>query len=366
MIEAVLNCDTGSFNLVRPGASHKLPLQPWDAADSYLIEQVNQLPADTHTLLINDQFGALAVALSAKSDTIISDSACARDAIGLNLIRNEIAENHFQVFSTTEEWLWQTTPSIAAIKLPRNLSLLHFELARCWEYGITECWIAGMMKHLPKHLLSFLQGFGTVERLPFVKKATIFKVRLTQAPASEYPKEVTLNGFKFVTHANVFGRDKLDPGASLILDSIATLEPADDVADLCCGTGILGFSYLQHHPQAKVDFYDESFMAVETTVQSALLNNLNIGQALAMDGMSKTSQQYDLILCNPPFHEQNTVGDHIAKRLFNHAKNHLKPRGKFVLVGNRHLRYHVTLKKYFKHCQQLNADAKFVVFECHD
>ena len=366
MIEAVLTCETGSYTLARPGVSEKAPLQPWDAADSYLISQASQLPNGKSVAIVNDQFGALATALSKYNTTLISDSACAREATKINLEKNHIPSHNIQFFSTTEAWTWKHTPSIALVKLPRNLSFLQFELTRCWENGIKECWVAGMMKHLPKNLLAFLQNFGDVSRLPFVKKATIFKVTLKHAPKPEYPKAITIEGLKCLAHANVFGRDKIDPGAALFLQSLPHLGPKADVADLCCGTGILGLKYLEMHPSANVEFFDESLMAIESTKESAKLNGLKIGRAEAMDGLSNSNRQYDLILCNPPFHEQNTVGDHIAKRLFKQAKHALRNKGSFIMVGNRHLNYHVTLKKYFRHCRQLNTNAKFVVFECHD
>lgn len=57
------------------------------------------------------------------------------------------------------------------------------------------------------------------------------------------------------------------------------------------------------------------------------------------------------------------VGDHIALRLFQQASRRLAPTGRLVMVGNRHLGYHRSLRRYFRQVRQLDASPKFVVFE---
>jgi 16S rRNA (guanine1207-N2)-methyltransferase len=44
----------------------------------------------------------------------------------------------------------------------------------------------------------------------------------------------------------------------------------------------------------------------------------------------------DLILCNPPFHQQNTIGSHIAMRMFKQARQVvLRSGGELWVIGNR-------------------------------
>jgi 16S rRNA (guanine1207-N2)-methyltransferase len=60
------------------------------------------------------------------------------------------------------------------------------------------------------------------------------------------------------------------------------------------------------------------------------------------------------------------VGDHIALRLFRDAARHLAPGGRVLMVGNRHLGYHRSLKQYFSSVEQRAASPKFVVFEARN
>ncbi len=363
----MLDCASGQFALLRPGANPSQSLRAWDAADEYLISVIQDKHQNTPITLFNDHFGTLGVALSNQVKHWVTDSYCALQALEINQNKNQ-QTSELIVSSPLDNWL--ASPSLGVMKLPKNLSYLHFLLQGCFKSNISTVLIAGMMKHLPKNILNFLQRFGTVERLPFKKKATIYKLTLEKVETSPYPKTNTLLGMKLISHANVFGRDKLDPGAEFLVEHMAALPTAKKVADLCCGSGILGLQYAKAHTDKSsdliMDFFDESYMATQSAELSWLKNNMT-GQANFYweDGISNKHSGYDLIICNPPFHEEHTVGDHIAKRLFNDAKQHLNKNGKLIVVGNRHLGYHVTLKNYFNHVNQISTNGKFILLSAH-
>ncbi len=67
------------------------------------------------------------------------------------------------------------------------------------------------------------------------------------------------------------------------------------------------------------------------------------------------------ILCNPPFHQQNAITDHIAWQMFTDSRDVLIKSGHLVVVGNRHLDYHIKLKKLFGGAKVLASDKKFVI-----
>lgn len=365
MHHEILTSPNGEFKLCRPGSEETPSLRAWDAADEYLLNIINQHYPNESLSIFNDQFGALACGLNHMAFQWISDSYCAHQACKTNLVLNQL-NNHFNMPSILEPW--SNDFKLGVVKLPRNLSFLDYILERSSEHQIKTLLIAGMMKHLPKTILSHLQKYGEVERLPFVKKATIFKLTLTNHIKSNYPKKQLISGLKLETHANVFGRDKLDPGAAFFLEHMDKLPIAASVADLCSGSGILGLKYKQIHPSSHISFFDESHMAISSSLSSWQLNNLQGSHHGKWDDGLKQSNpaSFDLILCNPPFHEQNTVGDHIAKRLFDDSKRCLKKSGKIIVVGNRHLGYHVTLKKYFKTVKQIASNSKFVLLEAYD
>ncbi len=62
-----------------------------------------------------------------------------------------------------------------------------------------------------------------------------------------------------------------------------------------------------------------------------------------------------------PFHPAQLVGDFLAWRMFQQARAALTEQGELWLVGNRHLGYHVKLKRLFRRVEQIAATPKFVV-----
>ena len=79
-------------------------------------------------------------------------------------------------------------------------------------------------------------------------------------------------------------------------------------------------------------------------------------------GLEPASQE--LVLCNPPFHQQNTLTLDIAKRMFTSAKTALASDGELWVVANRHLPYYRLLKRLFKHCNTIATDSKFSLYQC--
>jgi 16S rRNA (guanine1207-N2)-methyltransferase len=47
--------------------------------------------------------------------------------------------------------------------------------------------------------------------------------------------------------------------------------------------------------------------------------------------------------------------------MFEQAKNSLRTGGELRIVGNRHLGYHLKLKRLFGNCEVVASDRKFVV-----
>lgn len=364
MSDTVYESPKGTFELIRPGITPKQALKAWDAADEYLVSTISELPEAPEIAIINDQFGALGTCLNSQTAYWVSDSYCAHQALDKNLKANTLNPSLNQL-NPLEDWPINPNVQTAAIRLPKNLSYLTFLLKKCHAKGISTIYISGMMKHLPKNILQFLQKFGDVSRLPFKKKSTVYQLNISKAINSPYPKSHTFNGIRLTTHANVFGRDKLDPGAAFLLEKINELPNAGHVADLCSGSGILGLAYLKKHPESRMHFFDESYMAVSSSEESSILNKALDNKFTWADGLNSCSEQFDLIICNPPFHEEHTVGDHIAKRLFKDAKDHLKTDGNLFVIANRHLGYHVSLKKFFNSVSSIASNGKFVLLKAN-
>ena len=83
-------------------------------------------------------------------------------------------------------------------------------------------------------------------------------------------------------------------------------------------------------------------------------NCLDEFESLGIDGV-------DLVLCNPPFHQQNAITDHIAYQMFKDAKKYLHRGGELRIIGNRHLDYPQKLKRLFGGYRVIASDRKFSI-----
>ena len=82
----------------------------------------------------------------------------------------------------------------------------------------------------------------------------------------------------------------------------------------------------------------------------------------AGDGLAEQApESLDLVLCNPPFHQQQVVGDFLAWRMFQQAREALVVGGALYIVGNRHLGYHAKLKRMYADLALMHHALKDVV-----
>ena len=143
------------------------------------------------------------------------------------------------------------------------------------------------------------------------------------------------------------------------------VKPGWRIADIGCGNGVLGIAYALGSPQAQLTLVDESYMAVQSARENwqAILGE-RPADIRAGDGLAEQpADSLDLVLCNPPFHQQQVVGDFLAWRMFQQARAALVTGGELWIVGNRHLGYHAKLARLFRGVEQVAATPKFVVLK---
>lgn len=377
MTTAELVFSEGTLTLSRPGTGDPT-LRAWDAADELLLEEA--LVAATafekpRVLVVDDQFGALALGLSGLSPTVVADSAVVPAALANNAALNPASKLSEPVHSWVEPP--QGPFDVVVLRIPRQADYLAWLLR--WLNGMmADSGVllgGGMIKHLPaKSVDVFAAAVQTEQVLPARKKARVILCRKGDATLAGWSgtwKGYALTGRNGAVDVEalpaVFAREKLDIGSRLLLPHVTKVASeagaGDSVLDLACGNGVLGLTALAERRNLQLCFSDVSSQAV-------LSARHNVERAfpdanavfIHCDGVDPGVGPFDLILLNPPFHEGGVVGDHIALRLFEQASQYLKPDGSLLMVGNRHLGYHRSLRRYFSSVDQLDASPKFVVF----
>ncbi|MBQ0831600.1 methyltransferase [Marinobacter sp.] len=376
MTTAVLDFPGSSLVLSRPGTDDP-SLRAWSAADELLLQEsynrIEAAPA-SRVLVIDDQYGALTLGLAPLVPDVVADSAQLTTALALNASQNPGSKAPFQVYS----WL---QPPVGAydlilMKIPREADYLAWLLR--WANGALNpggtILAAGMIKHLPDRSVDIFAAAVEVQSVSrAVKKARVITCRAGQPELDGWPGtwkgyEMESGGVRVAAMPAVFAREKLDIGTQLMLPHLASAlklcEPGARVLDLACGNGVLGLRALVEKPDIEITFSDVSSQAVLSArhnVEAAFPGaNALFNHA---DGIVGRHEPFERILLNPPFHEGGVVGDHIALRLFEQASRNLTATGHLLMVGNRHLGYHRSLRRFFSQVRQVDANPKFVVFE---
>ncbi|WP_198262714.1 methyltransferase [sulfur-oxidizing endosymbiont of Gigantopelta aegis] len=384
-MSALYDCPFGHFHLQRIPDTDK-NLQAWNTADSYMLKQLSEWLeqgkldlTQANILIINDAFGALSTILAQYGCDSWGDSFVSHEAIRLN-IQNNCPEHQDKVNYLKSTDALVKKYDLVLFKEVKNQTFFKEQMQRLRPHLNAETLILGgiMAKNLQKNTLQMLNSvLGSAQasltwkksRLLFVKFEQEADKALATQRSENFTKKYILEGSEemIFNMSNVFSRTKLDIGTRFFLQHLPRDGQFKNIIDLGCGNGVLSLRAAQLYPEAQINCIDESYMAIASAKLTLKANAVNAEQRITYQAANALSNSIeksaDLILCNPPFHQQYVVGDAIAWQMFQQAKRVLKKGGELWIVGNRHLAYHIKLKKLFGNQSLIATNNKFVILK---
>ncbi|MHA5048142.1 methyltransferase [Streptomyces sp. SD15] len=350
-------------------------LRAWDAADTYLLRHLAQsgTALSGSVVVVGDRWGALATALSEHRPTQITDSFLAQEATRANLARNGADADAVRLLTTRD-----TPPDridVLLVRVPKSLALLEDQLHRLAP-GVHEGTVVvgtGMVKEIHTSTLNLFERIlGPTRTSLAEKKARLIFCTPYPGAAREpnpWPYSYQLpdgigavSGRTVTNHAGVFCADRLDLGTRFFLQHLPRSRGAERVVDLGCGNGVLGTAIALENPEAEVLFVDESYQAVASAEETYRANAEGSAEFRVGDGLTGVpAGSVDLVVNNPPFHSHQATTDTTAWRMFSEARRALRPGGELWVIGNRHLGYHLKLRRLFGNSELVAGDAKFVI-----
>ncbi|MEU2226179.1 methyltransferase [Streptomyces sp. NPDC018347] len=352
-------------------------LRAWDASDAYLLHHLaeEKVPLTGRVVVIGDRWGALVTALAEHRPTQITDSFLSQEATRANLARAGVEPGAVRLLTTQDPPPERV--DVLLVRVPKSLALLEDQLLRLAPavHADTVVVGTGMVKEIHTSTLRLFERILGPTRTSLARQ----KARLIfcspdpalKRPANPWPYGYALpedvgsvSGRTVVNHAGVFCADRLDIGTRFLLRHLPG-PGAARVVDLGCGNGVVGTAVALADPTAEVLFVDESYQAVASAEATYKANGVpghaefRVGDGLA----GVASNSVDLVLNNPPFHSHQATTDATARRMFAGAERVLRPGGELWVIGNRHLGYHVKLKRLFGNSTLVASDPKFVVLK---
>ncbi|MEV8207279.1 methyltransferase, partial [Streptomyces sp. NPDC079189] len=273
-----LTTSRGGFDLARFPEHPRDPFRAWDAADEYLLRQLEGIdgaePVDLSgtVVVVGDRWGALTTVLAGHRPVQITDSYLAQRATLANLARNGDDPDTVRLLSARD-----TPPEridVLLVRVPKSLALLEDQLHRLAPavHAGTVVIGTGMVKEIHTSTLKLFERIiGPTRTSLAVKKARL--IFCTPDPAlartpSPWPHRYDLpegigavSGRTVVNHAGIFCAERLDIGTRFFLNHLPERSGRDRIVDLGCGNGVVGTSAALANPEATVTFIDESYLA---------------------------------------------------------------------------------------------------------
>ena len=174
-----------------------------------------------------------------------------------------------------------------------------------------------------------------------------------------------LDGKAVVSKPGLFGWDKQDQGSALLIECAEELlkqrkRQPKSLLDLGCGYGYLSLSS-GRWPQIKKRWAtDNNAAAVKCMQLNARAHCLNVTVS-ADDCGQHISDKFDLILCNPPFHQGFSVDSSLTDRFLNSSATRLNPHGVALFVVHHFIGVEKKAGGIYNQVTQLKSDGQFKV-----
>jgi len=202
-------------------------------------------------------------------------------------------------------------------------------------------------------------------------KSYIASLRLIEAHTDtlndkKYPQLRPINlgdDLSLQTKPGIFGWDKIDRGSAFLMEHLAEFLEAykktpSSLLDLGCGYGYLALC------ASRFDF--KRIVATDNNAAAIMASGENLKQLEAMnwevmatDAGDQISEQFDTILCNPPFHSGFAVDDQLSIKFLNNCKRLLAPKGQALFVVNTFIPLEQKAKQYFNSVEVIANNRSF-------
>lgn len=161
----------------------------------------------------------------------------------------------------------------------------------------------------------------------------------------------------------VFAWERLDEGAAALVAGMR-IAPGERVLELGCGSGLVGVAVTRRTPAERVTLLDVDLRAVESTRRTLQANGVANAEVLLSDcGAELPAGQWDVVVTNPPFHQDVETDATAARRFVAAAARLLTSAGRLYLVANRFLPYAPWIEAVFARTTVAWEDGRFRVWE---
>ena len=171
------------------------------------------------------------------------------------------------------------------------------------------------------------------------------------------------DNLSLISKPGIFGWDKIDRGSAFLMDHLPAFlkdykSAPQKLLDLGCGYGYIALS--------ASEFGFNRIMATDNNAAALLAAKENLKplshiewDVLATDSGDDITENFDTILCNPPFHSGFAVDDQLAIKFLSQTKRLLNRSGRSLFVVNTFIPLEHKAKPYFSQIEVMANNGSF-------
>jgi 16S rRNA (guanine1207-N2)-methyltransferase len=200
------------------------------------------------------------------------------------------------------------------------------------------------------------------------RKADSSGTRLNEADYHALQAIGMLNADPLMSKPGIFAWDRFDNGSSFLLGQLRGWLGEGDCSqysalDLGCGYGLLAVALLQAGCRRVVATDNNAAAVRACSANLAALGAERDTLVVAADCGDVLDERFDLILCNPPFHQGFDVEQDLTDRFLSATKRLLAPKGRALFVVNAFIPLERKAAAHFTRVHTLADDRRFRVIE---
>lgn len=163
----------------------------------------------------------------------------------------------------------------------------------------------------------------------------------------------------------IFAWDRFDQGSSFLLQQLRTFlaegPQVQSGLDLGCGYGLLALALLQAGCTRVVATDNNAAALLACSHNLQLHRGVASVEVLGADCGDSVNERFDLILCNPPFHQGFAVEQDLTDRFLAAAQRLLAPQGRALFVVNAFIPLERKASQRFGQIDTIADDGRFRV-----
>lgn len=133
---------------------------------------------------------------------------------------------------------------------------------------------------------------------------------------------------KLFSDNGVFSKNRVDFGTNVLLNSLEDLSNVQSLLDVGCGIGTIGICIKKKYNNIHVEMIDVNERAINLAKKNIQINHLKDIEAKISNLYENVTEQYDMIISNPPIR----AGKQIVHGIVINGLKHLNHNGCIYIV----------------------------------